>query len=66
MAGRAQQPALPVVGLLRSSPAAPVAHVVAAFRQGLMEAGFIEGQTVVSRNGGRTISRIGCRASSPI
>jgi putative ABC transport system substrate-binding protein len=43
----AQQPAMPVVGLLRSSPAAPVAHVVAAFRQGLTEAGFIEGQNVV-------------------
>jgi putative ABC transport system substrate-binding protein len=43
---RAQQ-AMPVVGLLRSSPATPVAHVVAAFRQGLNDAGFVEGQNVI-------------------
>ena len=44
---RAQQPALPVVGLLRSSSSfANVAHLVAAFRQGLKEAGFVEGQNV--------------------
>ncbi len=47
LAARAQQPAMPIVGLLRSSPASSVAHVVAAFRQGLGEAGFIEGRNVV-------------------
>ena len=41
---RAQQPAMPVIGFLRSTPAEPFAHIVAAFRQGLNEAGFIEGQ----------------------
>ena len=47
VAARAQQPAMPVVGLLRSSSSfANVAHLVAAFRQGLKEAGFVEGQNV--------------------
>ena len=47
LAARAQQqPAMPVIGFLRSSPAAPFAHIVAAFRQGLNETGFVEGQNV--------------------
>jgi putative ABC transport system substrate-binding protein len=43
---RAQQPALPVVGFLRGSPAEGSAHIVAAFRQGLKETGYVEGQNV--------------------
>jgi putative ABC transport system substrate-binding protein len=43
---RAQQPAMPVIGFLRSSAAAGSVYLVAAFRQGLNEAGFIEGQNV--------------------
>jgi putative ABC transport system substrate-binding protein len=46
LAARAQQPAMPVVGFLRSTPAAPVMHLVAAFQQGLRDEGFIEGQNV--------------------
>jgi putative ABC transport system substrate-binding protein len=46
-AARAQQPAIPVVGFLRSTPAEPFAHIVVAFRQGLNETGFVEGQNVV-------------------
>jgi putative ABC transport system substrate-binding protein len=42
----AQQAAMPVVGFLRSAPLAPFANLVTAFRQGLKEAGFIEGQNV--------------------
>jgi putative ABC transport system substrate-binding protein len=38
---------MPVIGLLRSTPAKPFAHIVAAFRQGLTEMGFVEGQNVV-------------------
>jgi putative ABC transport system substrate-binding protein len=43
LAARAQQPAMPVIGLLRSTPAAPFIHHVTAFRQGLNEVGFVEG-----------------------
>jgi ABC-type uncharacterized transport system substrate-binding protein len=47
LAARAQQPAMPVIGFLRSTPAKPFAHIVAAFRQGLNETGFVEAQNVV-------------------
>jgi putative ABC transport system substrate-binding protein len=46
LAARAQQAAMPVVGFFRSTPSAPFAHLVAAFRQGLSEEGFVEGQNV--------------------
>jgi putative ABC transport system substrate-binding protein len=35
-----------VVGFFRSTPAKPFAHIVAAFREGLSETGFVEGQNV--------------------
>jgi putative ABC transport system substrate-binding protein len=41
---RAQQPALPVIGFLGSPSAAEWAHFAAAFRQGLRETGYVEGQ----------------------
>ena len=46
LAARAQQPAMPVVGFLGSTPAGPYAAIVAAFRQGLKETGFVEGQNL--------------------
>ena len=46
LAARAQQPAMPVVGFLRSTRPPTFADLVTAFRQGLKEAGFVEGQNV--------------------
>ena len=47
LAARAQQPALPVVGFLNSRGPSEDAYVLAAFRQGLKETGYVEGQNVV-------------------
>ena len=46
LAARAQQPAMPVIGFLRNAPLAVVPHLVTAFRQGLKEAGLVEGRNV--------------------
>ena len=40
LAARAQQPAIPIVGFLRSTRAEDSGHLLAAFRQGLREAGY--------------------------
>ena len=46
LAARTQQSAVPVVGFLRSTAAAGSEALVSAFRQGLNEAGFVEGRNV--------------------
>jgi putative tryptophan/tyrosine transport system substrate-binding protein len=46
LAARAQQPSVPVVGFLGAPAAQPYARYVAAIRQGLSEAGYVEGQNI--------------------
>jgi putative ABC transport system substrate-binding protein len=46
LAARAQQPAMPVVGYVTAGTTEASANAVTAFRKGLSEAGFVEGQNV--------------------
>jgi putative tryptophan/tyrosine transport system substrate-binding protein len=43
---RAQQPVMPVVGFLRTGPPETSAGMLAAFRKGLSETGFVEGRNL--------------------
>jgi putative ABC transport system substrate-binding protein len=45
-AAGAQQPALPVVGFVRTTTPEDSAHLVTAFREGLAELGYVEGRNV--------------------
>jgi putative ABC transport system substrate-binding protein len=46
LATSAQQPAMPVIGFLNQESAELTAHLVAGFRKGLSETGFVENQNV--------------------
>ena len=45
-AARAQQPALPVIGFLGSRASGDDPQLLTAFRQGLREAGYVDGHNV--------------------
>jgi hypothetical protein len=44
LAARAQQPAMPVVGLLSGASPDAIPHLVAALHRGLGDSGFVDGQ----------------------
>src|SRR6478752_2525550 len=46
VAARAQQPAIPVVGFIRTTTADDSVKLVDAFRRGLSDSGFVEGRNV--------------------
>jgi putative tryptophan/tyrosine transport system substrate-binding protein len=46
LAAHAEQAAIPVIGFLSSVSPAPYAHIVAAFRNGLSQSGYVEGRNV--------------------
>jgi putative ABC transport system substrate-binding protein len=46
LAARARQPPMPVIGFLGSQSAETVADYLRAFRQGLKDAGYVEGETI--------------------
>jgi putative tryptophan/tyrosine transport system substrate-binding protein len=45
-AARTEQPTMPVIGLINTGIPVPIAYPMTAFRQGLNEAGYVEGHSV--------------------
>ena len=47
LTARAQQAAMPVIGFMNTASPGPFANLVAAFRKGLEETGYVEGRDVM-------------------
>ena len=66
LAPRAQQPTLPVIGFISAGPRDTYVDLLAAFRQGLKETGYVEGQTVSIEFDGQMGNSTDCQALRPI
>jgi putative ABC transport system substrate-binding protein len=60
LAARAQQPALPVIGVLGSGSRSASDFLLTAFAQGLRQQGFVEDRTSTSTTAGRRVITISC------
>jgi putative tryptophan/tyrosine transport system substrate-binding protein len=61
----AQQPTMPVIGLLGSTAAAQWEPYVAAFLQGLSDADFVVGRNVTIETVGPKVNMVACRPWQP-
>jgi putative tryptophan/tyrosine transport system substrate-binding protein len=59
-AARAQQPTMPVIGWMSGRSPDDSAHLLAAFRDGLRETGFVEGESVAIEYRWRVVNTIVC------
>ncbi|MGC2749817.1 MAG: hypothetical protein WA309_20495 [Pseudolabrys sp.] len=64
LVARAQQPPMPVVGFLHGASPGPFKRFVAAFRNGLKDNGFVEGQNLTVEF--RWANTISCQRLPPI
>jgi putative ABC transport system substrate-binding protein len=64
LAAHGQQPTMPVIGFLGATAAAPNTDIyLRAFRQGLKDTGYVEGENVAIETATPRINTSGCRRS---
>ena len=66
LAARAQQQPIPVIGLLDPRSPDDFSYVLRAFRQGLKDVGYVEGENVAINTASLRISSIDCQRWPPI
>ena len=66
LVARAQQPPMPVVGFLHGASPGPFTRFVAAFRDGLKDNGFVEGQNLTFQFRWDRVNMISCQRLPPI